>query len=161
MVHVASTQYKFYRNIVNRKRKLSKANFYKSKIEHTKNENPKVWWNEIKRLCGAKRNTVTLTDYIQDEIVKALSKKEIADAINKAFLEPLDEYRLPKTLDKVPIENENAEFPEVSEWRVQTTLSRLNPSKAGGPDGIPNWLLKDYSELLAFPITNDFLLFGN
>jgi hypothetical protein len=46
-----------------------------------------------------------------------------------------------------------------------STLSRLNhnPSKAGGPDEIPNWLLKDYSELLAFPITkiiNDFLLFG-
>jgi hypothetical protein len=33
------------------------------------------------------------------------------------------------------------------------TLTRLNPSKAGGPDRIPNWLLKDYSEFLAFPIT--------
>ena len=75
-----------------------------------------------------------MTDHIQDEIVKDLSKKEIADAINKAFLEPLDDYRLPRTLDKVPLENENAEFPKVSEWRVQMTLSRLNhnPSKATG-----------------------------
>jgi hypothetical protein len=67
---------------------------------------------------------------------------------------------LPKTLDKVPF------------WvGVQLTLTRLNPSKAGGPDRIPNWLLKDYSEFLAFPITkiinlmhlsksNGFLLFG-
>ena len=33
------------------------------------------------------------------------------------------------------------------------TLTRLNPSKAGSPDRISNWLLKDYSEFLAFPIT--------
>jgi hypothetical protein len=32
------------------------------------------------------------------------------------------------------------------------TLTRLNPSKAGGPDRIPNWLLKDYSEFLVFLI---------
>ena len=94
-----------------------------------------------------------MTDHIQDEVVKDLSEKEIADAINKAFLEPLEEYRLPETLDKMPLENENVEFPEVSEWRVRITLPRLNSSKAGGPDGIPDWILKDYAELLAFPIT--------
>ena len=99
---VASTQYKFYWNIVNRERKLCKANFYKSKIENTKKENPRVWWKEIKRICGAQRNTTTLTDHIQDEVVKDLFAKDIADAINKAFLEPLEEYRLLKTLDKVP-----------------------------------------------------------
>ena len=82
---VASTPYKFYRNVVNRERKLCKANFYKSKIEHTKKENPRVWWKEIKRICGAQRNTTTLTDHIQDEVVKDLSAKAIADAINKAF----------------------------------------------------------------------------
>ena len=32
------------------------------------------------------------------------------------------------------------------------SVPRLNSSKAGGPDGIPNWILKDYAELLAFPI---------
>jgi hypothetical protein len=40
---VASTQYKFYRNIVNRERKVCKANFCKSKIEHTQKENPRVY----------------------------------------------------------------------------------------------------------------------
>ena len=49
----ASSQNKFYRNIVNRERKLSKANYYKSIIEHSKNDNPRLWWNEIKRLWGA------------------------------------------------------------------------------------------------------------
>ena len=149
----ASSQYKFYRNIVNNERMLSKENYYKSKIEHSKNDNPRLWWNEIKRLCGAKRNSVTLTDHIQDDVVNDLSEKEIADAINKTLLEPLEEYRLSETLNKMPLESEDVEFPEVSEWRVRSTLSRLNSSKAGGPDGIPNWILKNYAELLAFPIT--------
>ena len=32
-------------------------------------------------------------------------------------------------------------------------LATLNPSKACGPDEIPNWLLKEYAELLAFPVS--------
>ena len=79
-----------------------------------------------------------MTDHIQDDVVNDLSEKEIADAINKALLEPLEEYRLSETLNKMLLESEDVEFPEVSEWRVRSTLSRLNSSKAGGPDGIPN-----------------------
>ena len=62
-------------------------------------------------------------------------------------------YRLPQALSHLPLDDELAEFPKVSESRIQTTLAKLNPSKACGPDGILNWLLKDYAELLAFPIT--------
>ena len=47
-----SSCYKFYRNAVNRERKSSKASFYKIKVEHMKDENPKLWWKEVKRLCG-------------------------------------------------------------------------------------------------------------
>ena len=32
-------------------------------------------------------------------------------------------------------------------------LATLNPSKTCGPDEIPNWLLKEYAELLAFPVS--------
>ena len=118
-----------------------------------KKENPRAWWKEVKRLCGGQCNPATLTNHIQAEGVEDLSMKELADAINVTFLEPLEEYRLPKALSHLPLDDELAEFPEVSESRIQTTLAKLNPSKACGPDGIPNWLLKDYAELLAFPIT--------
>ena len=45
------------------------------------------------------------------------------------------------------------EILRVSEQRVQKVLSRLNPGKACGPDRIPNWLLKEYSDAVAFPVT--------
>ena len=44
------------------------------------------------------------------------------------------------------------EILRVGERRVQKVLSRLNPGKACGPDRIPNWLLKEYSDAVAFPV---------
>jgi hypothetical protein len=34
---------------------------------------------------------------------------------------------------------------------VLTKLKNLNACKAPGPDGIPNWILKTYGEILASP----------
>ena len=44
------------------------------------------------------------------------------------------------------------EILRVGERRVQKVLSRLNPRKACGPDRIPNWLLREYSDAVAFPV---------
>jgi hypothetical protein len=147
-----SPQYKFYRNVVNRERKVLKAKFYHSKVEHMKQENPKVWWKEVKRLCGSKSFTDDLINQIQVESIENLSKVELAEAINKAFLDPLEEYRSPQPLNRLPVE-ESAVYPKVSELQVQVALAKLNPSKACGPDDIPTWLLKEYAILLAYPVS--------
>ena len=36
--------------------------------------------------------------------------------------------------------------------RVWKVLANLNPSKSVGPDRIPNWLLREYADLIAFPV---------
>jgi len=41
----------------------------------------------------------------------------------------------------------------VLEEDVSKKLSHLTPAKASGPDGIPNWILKDYSEFLVNLVT--------
>ena len=79
---------------------------------------------------------------------------EVADHINHALLEPLEEYRLTEDIPKLPLEEDQLpEFLVVTEEVVYTRLSRLNPVKAGGPDGIPNWVLREYAEFLAYPIS--------
>ena len=40
-------------------------------------------------------------------------------------------------------------------------MTALNPSKACGPDGIPNWMLKEYAECLSFPISRIINLYLN
>ena len=44
-------------------------------------------------------------------------------------------------------------YPEVSEISVQNVLSKLPTNRASGPDKLPNWVLKEYSYVLALPIT--------
>ena len=116
------TQYKFYRNAVNRERKTSKANFYKTKVEHMKDENPKVWWKEVKRLGGASSRTGNVISQIQAEGIEDLNQIEVANVINQAFFEPMEEYRLPQALPKLTIDDESS-IPEVTETRIRKTES--------------------------------------
>ena len=143
-----SPQYKFYRNAVNRERKASKANFYKTKV---KDENPNEWWKEVKRLGGASSRRGNVISQIQAEGIEDLNQIELANVINQAYLEPMEEYRLPQALPKLTIDDKSS-IPEVTETRIQSLLEKLNPSKACGPDKIPNWMLKEYANLISFPV---------
>ena len=122
-------------------------------MELMKEENPKLWWKDFKRLCGAKPSADNVTSHIHIERIEDMSYEELANVINQAFLEPLEEYRLTQPLTKLPVDEDSPELLEVSELRVKKLLTSLNPSKACGPDDIPNWLLKEYAELLAFPVS--------
>ena len=148
-----SSSYKFYRNAVNRERKSSKASFYKIKVEHMKDENPKLWWKEVKRLCGSHSNSSNVTNRIYIEELEDCDNQELANIINQAFLEPLEEYRLEQPLTKFLTNAASPKLREESELRVMKLMATLNPSKACGPDEIPNWLLKEYAELLALPVS--------
>ena len=147
-----SSIFKFYRNSVNRSRKRCKATFYDSKVGHLKTDDPKRWWSEVKRLSGSSAPSGDLRNHLNVEELNDLPPKDVANAINSALLEPLEEYRLASALLPLPLE-ESPEFLEVSEDRVYRTLNSLNPAKACGPDRIPNWLLEEYVELLVVPVT--------
>ena len=41
----------------------------------------------------------------------------------------------------------------VTEELVEKKLHKLSTSRASGPDELPNWVLKEYSDILAAPIT--------
>ena len=41
-----------------------------------------------------------------------------------------------------------------SELVVTAKLKEIGTSHAGGPDGLPNWVLKEFAEILATPITD-------
>ena len=71
-----------------------------------------------------------------------LSTQELANSINKAFLEPLEEYRLSCPITHPTLEKDSSEFLEVSEERVWKVQSNFNPSKSIGPDRISNWFLR-------------------
>ena len=148
-----SVQYKFYRNTVNRKRKLCKSKFYESKIQHLEDKDPKRWWNEVKWLSGSLLRSGDLRNCINVPELNDLPLEDLANPLNGALLEPLQEYRLDDPLVPLPLEDA-PEFLEVPGHQVyQLLLCKLDSKKACGPDRIPNWLLKEYAVFLVYPIT--------
>ena len=98
-------------------------------------------------------NNSDLASQINIEGFSELPFKEQANAINAALLKPLEEYKLPAPLERVPLESDSPEILRVTEQHVQRALDVLNPRKACGPDRTPSWLLKEYYDLVAYPIT--------
>ena len=125
-------------NSVNRERKSCRAKYYKLNIDRLKEHNPKHWWNEVKRISNFsnKQDPISLTNV---ETFSNLNQIEQANEINKAFLGPLEEYRLQCSLPHLPL-TETSIYPEVSEIRVQNVLSKLPTNRASGPDKLPNWV---------------------
>ena len=98
-------------------------------------------------------NSSDLLSQMNIKELENLTPHELANTINKAFLEPLEEYRLPCSRNPLPLEEISPEFLEVSKERVFKLLSKLNPAKSYGPDAIPNWFLREYAEFLALPVS--------
>ena len=148
-----SSFFKHYQNLVKTVRKECRAEYYQSKTQHLKGQQPKQWWAEVKLPGGMKVQTNDLVNHIDIEDFSELSSKDQANLINTAFLEPLNQYKLASPPSYRNLE-ELSEIPTVSVERVQKALNGLNKHKACGPDETPNWLLKDFSDVLAQPIAS-------
>ena len=148
--------YKFFRNKVNRERKVCKGIYYTSKVQDMRGVNPREWWKEINKLSGAKKQNSNLVKSLNVPHYQNMTPEEIANAINNALLEPMQSYQPLDNTSNVylPLEEIDPEFLEVSADRVHKHLMHLNKHKAAGPDGLANWCLREYADLLYEPITN-------
>jgi hypothetical protein len=154
-------EFKRLRNQVNRQRKISRAKYYKTTVQHLKQCKSNAWWNEVKKLSGMK-----VVEENSDKIVKALRpnnssscavKKVLANEINNTFLSPMSIFaRLSLDLHRLSLDLPRRSCTEsvltdivltVSSDVVFEKLSKLNPKKVVGPDGIPPWLLKENADL--------------
>ena len=76
--------------------------------------------------------------------------------INSEFLSPMRVFTpLTSELPTYLVAQLSESLPKtVTVFSVFNKLTKLNPNKASGPDGIPAWLLKDNALLLAAPIAD-------
>ena len=140
-----------YRNRVNRERKSCRARFYSSKVQHLKETKPSQWWSDVKKIAGmtSTAGSDDLRSKLHLDQIDDLDFYEIANLINNAFLEPMQAYQ--PLQSSVPYDEEHVP-PILSELDICIALKKLNPRKAPGPDGLPNWLLKEFAEVLAEPV---------
>ena len=129
--------------------KTLRSRYFASKIQHLKHTKPSQWWNAVKRIAGMATpcGSESLRSQLQIPGIDSLSPHEIAAMINAAFLEPMQTYQ---SIDPPPPFESNSELPQILAEAVSSVLRNL-AHKAPGPDGIPNWILKEYAMILSNP----------
>ena len=143
--------FKFYRNRVNRERKRCKSIYYQTKIKDLGVTEPKKWWAECKKICGMSKPTKNIANILLSNNSPSQDHKcNLANEINATFLQPLQEFAPLSQTNRLDVTN--FELPQISCERVSELLNQISASKACGPDNIPNWLLKDFSDNLAIPL---------
>ena len=143
------TLYKQLRNKVNRSRKICRKLYYEAKVQDLKYNKPKDRWREVKRLCG---HQVTSTSNIFANLEKDTQDLDsLSNLINDCLLEPMRDYEpLP---DNIFTLTENDIPISLSEEDVFAFLNSVKPGKSGGPDCLPNWVLRKFAAILAKPIS--------
>ena len=142
----------YYRNKVNRERKLCKRSYYNTKVSVLTENNPKMWWSECRRLCGMnKTSTSVANQLLASKPATSINLKILANEINTALLEPQASFD--PLLDNIEtVSTEGFKTPIISLETTFKCLSTVSSSKAGGPDNIPNWVLRDFAPELAQPL---------
>ena len=143
--------YKLLRNKVNRERKRCRMIYYKNKVQDLQHTKPRDWWREVKQFCGTSKAARRDIRSILRTNTES-SDQDLANEIMKAFVSVMDNYT-PLSED-VCVLTDYDEPIVVDEESIAKKLRQINISRAGGPDGIPNWVLKTFSDILSPAITN-------
>ena len=141
-----------FRNLINREQKVLRKKFFTSKVSQLKQVNPSQWWGAVKQIPGMSSlsGSQDLTSQLNIQDLVDLSSQVIANKVNEAFLEPMQPFR---PLECSPVTDEVPSV-FVSDPYVLNELRCLTCNKATCLDGIPNWLLKEYADVLSYPITS-------
>ena len=143
------SEYNMLRNKVIREVKQSKFKFYESQISNLKNSKPRKWWSAIKSLAGYFKRSLLRSVEVDGSIMQG---KDLATAINKAFVAPSEMLPPLTPLDKQPIENPSISY-FISAADVEPRLRAVKSNKSPGPDSLPNWFLNTFSFELAEPVS--------
>jgi len=160
------TKLEEHKNTRNLYRKLVKTEIQKAKQMHTKSIieslsdpriNAKRYWTVLKEIYSGKldRGIPTLVDNNAHYVTDYDKANLLCDHFSVQCSLPPDppDFRLPPFVYKTEARLETIAFEEDA---VKRTLSKLNISKANGPDNISNRLLKECSASLAKPACNLF-----
>jgi hypothetical protein len=138
------------RNKVNRTRKSLQKRFFSSKITRLSDGSAKEWWKDIEDIIGKNSQSNHLQGLANKTCHGNLTV--LADNMNDAFVKVSSHI---PPLNKCQQETNNEPIPEkfiISVEQTASALSRIKVNKAVGPDSIPNWILKDCSQILSSPI---------
>ena len=146
------TQYNKLRNKINRLSKQLRKQFYGRRIQGLRDSSSHEWWRETKKLTGqsSKPELLPLMNSVAGGDAQLL-----ADLINISLQQVSNDLTPLPAVYSVDSNDASCEF-VVQPFEVFYKLSHIKVHKSPGPDGIPNWLLRDFAFALSEPICHIF-----
>ena len=127
--------------------------FYQTQIAAMHESGSHDWWKHMKTIMGLKTNG--------NSCMQGLANKTtdgdcglLANTMNDFFVSVSD--HLPRLNKNHKVFDVNEELPDQYVISVYTTfkaLESVKANKATGPDNIPAWVLRNYANVLAPPLT--------
>ena len=114
------------------------------------------WWEHMKTIMGLKTNGKSCMQGLANKTTDGDSGL-LANTMNDFFVFVSD--HLPRLNKSHKVFDVNEELPDQYVISVCTTfkaLESVKANKATGPDNIPAWVLRNYANVLATPLTSIF-----
>lgn len=155
---IKNHEYKTYKNKLNKLISLTKLNYFKSKLNETKNDS-KTLWNVVNEFTGTLNKTEKKVEEIKIDDKVITDKKEIANCFNKYFTEVgknlANNIKRPiRSSIKKDYQEHSMYFFETDSTEVSNTIQELKLHKAPGLDSIAVNVLKITSHIISKPISH-------
>ena len=116
-----------------------------------KDTNPTKWWDNIKLLSGLSNPSTLKSITVNGAVLK---NADLVEAINESLGRVAEDIP-PLKFTPIPV----SDIPDkyiISPEAIECSLSGLQERKSVGPDGIPNWLLKNFASGISRPMSSIF-----
>ena len=141
-----SPLYRKLRNKVNRMAASLRKKYYARKIEALHSADAHSWWKKTKQFLDCKQPNPF------QNLQRQHPNLSLADEINDFFVS-VSEHLQPFKNDQCgTITAEYSQDYIILSAEIERRLSRINIHKSPGPDGLPNWLLRDFASLISDPL---------
>ena len=140
--------YNKYRNKVQRLAKRLQKQFYERKVQDLRTSNPRKWWSSVKKFLGSNRN-IDLKHLSLHENIEDLN---LADEINNFFANVAAGLQPLQSRSDFNLNDDYISDYVISLEEVERQLACVQVNKAPGPDGIPNWILRDMAPFISGPL---------
>ena len=141
-----TVRYHRLRNRAQRMASKLRKNYFTAKVQQLHSCDPRQWWTKTKQILKTADS-----DPLANLDCEG-SPAEIAETINEFFANVSS--HLPK-VDSVILTELDDDYSAnfiVDPGEVERRLARINIYKAAGPDGLPNWFLRDFAPYLCQPL---------
>ena len=152
--HHQTHSFKKLRNKIQRMSKQLRRKYYEKRVLPFFELNNVKWWHEIKKFTG--QSSKTFLNSLADKCTEG-NLQRLAEMINETFANwSSDLNPLPSNYEELNLHLNTDELKTIQPYEVFNYLSKINIRKSGGPDDIPNWILRDFAFALADPVSHIF-----